>query len=193
VAAQVPDARCILAASTEGAYRDGDFRVVFAGQGLTWLGDPLQPSAPAWLAQLEHAGIPHQWAPDILSRLWRKLALNCAINPLTVLHNCRNGELAQHPQEVAALCQELAELLGHCGQAHAAQDLQSEVMRVIQATAHNLSSMQQDVAAGRRSEIRYLLGHACASARQHGCPTPLLDALHQRLQAHLAERGLPSH
>src|SRR5690606_3749649 len=118
----------------------------------------------------------------IASRLWRKWALNCAINPLTVLHNCRNGGLAHYPQELAALCQELTELLTRCGQADAALDLQNEVVRVIQATASNLSSMQQDVAAGRRSEIRYLLGHARTSALASGCPTPLLDALHLRLQ-----------
>ena len=52
---------------------------------------------------------------DILSRLWRKLALNCAINPLTVLHDCRNGGLSEHHCEVATLCAELAELRGARG------------------------------------------------------------------------------
>lgn len=55
----------------------------------------MQP--PAWLADLRQAGIAHDWSLDILSRLWRKLALNCAINPLTVLHDCRNGETARAP------------------------------------------------------------------------------------------------
>ncbi len=39
VANRVPQARCISASSTEGAFRDGDWRVVFAGHGYTWLGD----------------------------------------------------------------------------------------------------------------------------------------------------------
>ena len=137
VAAQWPSARCIFASSTEGAFRDGDWRVVFAGHGYTWLGDASHPTPPLWLDDLQAAGIPHEWATDILTRLWRKLALNCAINPLTVLYHCRNGGLSAHHCEVATLCAELAELLERCGQPAAAQDLHSEVERVIQATAAN--------------------------------------------------------
>lgn len=193
VAALMPGARCILASSTEGAFRERDFRVVFAGAGFTWLGDPLDPGAPAWLTDLSQAGIAHCWSTDIHSRLWRKLALNCAINPLTVLHDCRNGELLQHPCEVAELCAELAELLHCCGQPAAAENLHADVLRVIQATAANLSSMQQDVARGQRTEIHYLLGYACAAAERHRCVTPQLHNLHRRLRAHLHARGLPSH
>ena len=192
VAAQVPQARCIFASSTEGAFRDGDWRVVFAGHGYTWLGDAGHPVAPIWLEDLSAAGIPHEWSTDILTRLWRKLALNCAINPLTVLHECRNGGLQQHHCEVATLCAELTELLERCGQPAAAENLREEVERVIQATAANFSSMYQDVANQRRTEISYLLGHACKVASRHQLNLPHLDQLQQRLIAHLHSLGLPS-
>ncbi len=191
VAVQVPQARCIAASSTEGAFRQQDWRVVFAGHGHTWLGDAADPSPPAWLGELQRAGIPHQWTPDIVSRLWRKLALNCAINPLTVLHDCRNGGLQSHPCEVATLCAELVGLLERCGQSAAAADLHSEVLRVIQATAANYSSMHQDVAQGRRTEISYLLGYACAAAQRHEYAAAHLQQLQIRLIEHLRARGLP--
>lgn len=193
VANLLPHARCILASSTEGAFRQKDFQVVFAGHGHTWLGDPLNLEVPAWLDELKTAGIVHDWSLDILGRLWRKLALNCAINPLTVLYDCRNGGLREHPAEVASLCSELAELLQSCGQSLAAEDLLGEVQRVIQATAANYSSMYQDVSQGRRTEIAYLLGYACAAAQRHRLVLPHLQALHKRLLAHLDARGLPSH
>ena len=192
VAARVPLARCILASSTEGAFREDDFRVVFAGHGHTWLGDPLDLSLPPWLNELERSGIVHDWSLDILSRLWRKLALNCAINPLTVLYDCRNGGLSEHPAEITTLCAELGELLETCGQPAAATDLHNEVLRVIQATAANYSSMHQDVRQGRRTEIAYLLGHACAAAQRHNLAVPHLRALHTRLIKHLNAYGLPS-
>ena len=192
VAAQVPQARCISASSTEGAFRDGDWRVVFAGHGYTWLGDVGHPVAPIWLDDLSAAGIPHEWSTDILTRLWRKLALNCAINPLTVLHDCRNGGLQQHHCEVATLCAELTELLERCGQPAAAEHLQQEVERVIQATAANYSSMYQDVAHQHRTEISYLLGHVCKVAARHQLNLPHLFQLQQRLIAHLHSLGLPS-
>ncbi len=192
VVARLPRARCILASSTEGAFRDGDFRVVFAGQGHTWLGVPGQTQPPAWLDELRSAGIPHDWTADILGKLWRKLALNCAINPLTVLHDCRNGELRQHADELSELCSELAALLRSSGHACPTHELHAEVQRVIEATAANYSSMHQDVAAGRRSEIAYLLGYACHAAQRQQQAVPHLQALHQRLRAHLEARGLPS-
>ena len=191
VAAQLPQARCIFASSTEGAFRDGDWRVVFAGHGYTWLGDASHPTPPVWLDDLHAAGIPHDWSTDILTRLWRKLGLNCAINPLTVLYQCRNGELQAHQCEVATLCAELVELLECCGQPTAALDLQHEVERVIQATAANYSSMYQDVAAGRRTEISYLLGYACQAAARHQLNLPHLQQLHVRLVEQLLARGLP--
>jgi 2-dehydropantoate 2-reductase len=190
VAAQAPEARCILLSSTEGAYRDGAFRVVFAGYGQNWLGDPLDPTPPRWLDELHQAGIPHAWSSDIHSRLWRKLALNCAINPLTVLYNCRNGELLEHADEVGELCSELVTLLHLCGQPEAARDLQDEAFSVIRATADNFSSMQQDVSRRQRTEIHYLLDHACAEARRLQLAAPRLQQLQLRLKARLAELGL---
>ena len=192
VAAQFAQARCVCASSTEGAFRDGDWRVVFAGHGYTWLGDAGHPVAPIWLDDLTAAGIPHEWSTDILTRLWRKLALNCAINPLTVLHDCRNGGLQDHHCEVATLCGELTELLQRCGQPAAAEHLQQEVERVIHATAANYSSMYQDVSNRRRTEISYLLGHACKVASRHQLNLPHLNQLQQRLINHLHSLGLPS-
>ncbi|OLS59376.1 putative 2-dehydropantoate 2-reductase [Pseudomonas putida] len=192
VAARVPQARCIFASSTEGAFRERDWQVNFAGHGFNWLGDPANPLAPTWLDDLTDAGIPHEWTPDILTRLWRKLALNCAINPLTVLYDCRNGGLAGHHCEVATLCAELAGLLQRCGQPQAAENLETEVQRVIEATAANYSSMYQDVRNGRRTEIHYLLGHVCRSAMRHGQPLPHLERLYRRLVEHLDSHGLPS-
>ncbi|ORC60349.1 2-dehydropantoate 2-reductase [Pseudomonas floridensis] len=190
VAAQVPHARCVFASSTEGAFRKADWQVVFAGHGFPWLGSVTDPAPPSLLEDVRASAIPHEWTPDILTRLWRKLALNCAINPLTVLYDCRNGGLLDHHCEVATLCAELADLLRCCGQPAAAEDLHSEVLRVIKATAANYSSMYQDVAHRRRTEISYLLGYACAAAARHRCPAPHLLQLQTRLATLLASKGL---
>lgn len=192
IAERWPQSRCIFVSSTEGAYREADWRVVFAGRGENWLGDPGDGAPPVWLAELAAAGIPATWTAAIMGKLWRKLALNCAINPLTVLHNCRNGELLERREEVGALCEELASLLAVCGQANAAQGLEAQVLQVIEATSGNYSSMYQDVAAGRRTELSYLLGYACRAAAQESLSVPRLADLQRRLQALLARRRLPT-
>jgi 2-dehydropantoate 2-reductase len=190
VAAALPHARCIFASSTEGAFRPQDWQVVFAGRGHNWLGDQTEQPPPRWLSELSDSGIAHEWSGNILARLWRKLALNCAINPLTVLHDCKNGGLLDYAEEVSGLCDELGGLLQACGQSEAAQGLHDEVQRVILATAANYSSMYQDVAHGRRTEIRYLLGHACAEGQRLGHPLPRLNQLQARLIERLGQRGV---
>lgn len=191
VAARWPSCRSIFISSTEGAYRAKDFEVVHAGNGQNWLGDPLDQTPPPWLTELAAAGIPCDWTTNIEARLWRKLALNCAINPLTVLHDCRNGELLAHREQLHLLCDELSRILMACNQAEAADELEAEVLRVITATASNYSSMHQDVRNGRRTEISFLLGHACRTAQQHGLEVSELNTQLERLQAFLVTHGLP--
>jgi len=191
VAERWPNTRCIFVSSTEGAYRQDGFHATFAGVGQNWLGDPSDSTPPPWLADLDNASIPHHWTADIMGRLWHKLALNCAINPLSVLHDCRNGDLLAHPQALDGLCGELAALLVASGYPELAVGLADDVRRVIQATAANYSSMHQDVRAGRRTEITYLLGHACRTGINLGLELPQLNELHQRLQTLLDRRGLP--
>lgn len=191
IAERWPDSRCIFISSTEGAYRQDGFGIVHAGHGQNWLGDPMNHSEPTWLAELEMAAIPHAWTGGIMSKLWRKLALNCAINPLTVLHDCRNGELLAHRDQLSPICDELSRLLRGCDQPDAALGLEDEVLSVIEATAQNYSSMHQDVRNGRRTEVSFLLGQACRMAQQRGVASPRLSALLEQLQAFLEHRGLP--
>lgn len=192
VANALPHAQVYVASTTEGAYQREDGVTVFAGQGFTWVGSLTGGMAPCWLADLAQAAIPHEWTEGILARLWRKLAINCAINPLTVLLQCPNGELLNHIDRINLVCAELGSLLVSAGQVTAAQGLTADVNAVINATAANYSSMYQDVAIGRRTEVSYLLGYACAQAQQLSLAVPVLTELHQALLAALERKGLPT-
>ncbi|WP_404440255.1 putative 2-dehydropantoate 2-reductase [Stutzerimonas chloritidismutans] len=191
IAARWPESRCVFVSSTEGAFRQAGFDIVHAGQGHNWLGEAGQSGPPSWLTELEAANIPYSWTHAVMTKLWRKLAINCAINPLTVLHDCRNGDLLAYREQVHRLCDELSELLVACNQGGAADGLEAEVLRIIEATANNYSSMHQDVKSGRRTEISYLLGQACQAAHEQGLEVPELSGLLQQIQAFLRGRGLP--
>lgn len=193
VQALLPKVRCIAASSTEAAYLAAPFHSVFAGQGETWLGDLQTPTLPAPTALLNScvaAGIPCNWSNQISTKLWRKLAINCAINPLTVIHNCLNGALKNHPEHINVLCDELQLLLRSAGQASAAEALHDVVWSVIAKTAANSSSMRQDVLHQRRTEISYMTAFACQQSQALGCYTPALDALHAQLKSVLQQQGL---
>ena len=192
VSERFPTQRVLYASTTDGAWKRAANQVVWAGIGQTLVGDPRQGPAPDWLSELTTAGIDWRWAQDILPVLWLKLAINCAINPITALHNCPNGEVPERAGPLfAPLLAELHALLTSQGVTVSLAELTQRVQSVIQATAANSSSMRQDVHAGRRTEIDFILGHACRTARLAGLITPMLDALHQRLQSHLINLGLP--
>ena len=187
-----PQLNVIYVSSTEGAFMRAPFSAVWAGQGMNWLGAPHGISAPHWLSELQQAQIPCSWSERIEDKLWLKLAINCAINPLTVLLNSCNGDLKKHAARVNPLCDELQQLLRHVAP-DITSNLHALVWGVIETTSNNRSSMWQDVHYQRRTEIQFLSEFAVKQAEKVGLPVPQLDSTHQQLQQFLRDRGLPSY
>ena len=171
--------------TTEGAYSVAPRHICHAGTGQTRIGRAGQKEPAPWFGQWSRAIENCTWDAAIDQALWLKLAINCAINPLTALHDCRNGELAHREplaSEVAALCDEIARISRAAGFEDTAATLEQAVSAVIAGTADNHSSMLQDVRAGRRTEIDYITGYLLATARRHGIAAPhntsLLESIH---------------
>jgi 2-dehydropantoate 2-reductase len=191
---ELPEPDFYFGTTTQGAYRIAAHHIRHAGQGLTRVGaatntctetacpGTLQP--PAWFGQWSKAVQPSIWDADIEQALWLKLAINCAINPLTAVHRCPNGELAQRPElaaEVARLCDEIQRISVVAGFAEITRDLHNTVAGVIANTADNRSSMLQDVLAGRRTEIDYITGQLLRIASAHAIEAPANAALLRRI------------
>lgn len=183
VAALLPAARVFCALTTEGAFREAPFAVRHAGRGETVLGawsTADESGADDLAAELSRGFLQVQPIANIHAALWRKLAVNCAINPLTALHGCANGELLDRPAlraEFDAVCAELAAILTALGHADIASSIAQDAARVARATAGNRSSMRQDLEAGRETEIAFISGFLCERAREAHVPCPLNAAL----------------
>ncbi|KAF1852811.1 hypothetical protein Lal_00008973 [Lupinus albus] len=163
----------LMATTTHAARRDGNI-IVHVASGVTHIGPArTQDGDYSYLADVLQKVLPDvAWHNHIRPQLWRKLAVNCVINPLTALWNCPNGELKNHPQEVAALCAEVAAVVEREGLHTSADDLRCYVEQVIESTAENISSMLQDVRALRHTEIDYITGYLLKRARAHGIAVP---------------------
>ncbi len=169
-----------LGTTTEGAYRRNPLSIVHAGRGHTIIGHPEGAAPPVWIADWIAALGSCAWEPEIEVALWQKLAVNCAINPLTAVHRCRNGELTNNTRlaiEAGALCSEIASVCTAAGFVDLAAHLHQRVQSVARATAQNRSSMLQDILAGRRTEISYITGYLLQTAERLGVAAPLNRAL----------------
>jgi 2-dehydropantoate 2-reductase len=109
------------------------------------------------------------------SALWQKLLINCAINPLTALANVKNGELAQasYRPTLQAICEEVCLTAQACGIFIDANSALEQVLNVIENTAENYSSMHQDIAHKRPTEIDAINGYVVKQAQKKGIDVPV--------------------
>lgn len=172
--------------TSHGAFKPDHSTVVHSGLGQSVLG-ALNQAALAQQQSVEQAMQaalgPLVVMADIWPALWQKLAVNAVINPLTALHQCKNGELSnsRYTAAIELLIEEFVLVAKASGQDFSIEAIQSRVTQVIRQTADNYSSMQQDFAKGRRSELDYITGFLLKQAEQHQLQLPAHQAIYQLL------------
>ena len=105
--------------------------------------------------------------------IWRKLTLNCVVNPLTAIFRVPNNEVAAEPlrevrRRIVDECIEVAREEGIALNPSLAEDVTRAVARY-----SNLSSMCQDMIKGKSTEIDFLNGRVAELGREHGIATPM--------------------
>lgn len=181
----------LCATTTEGAYLTGDDSVVHAGRGHTYIGDlnnQHSELAETLAKTLTQAGLAATAVDDIRQRLWQKLAVNAAINPLVALYGVRNGELRSdgYASRVVAVVKEVASIMFAEGiqppnNGQGEEAWLTLVWQVVESTANNKASMLQDVEAKRPTERGAILGPLIESAERHGLGCQLLRGLDDEL------------
>ncbi len=157
-------------------------KVRLAGYTETVLGS-VEPEVmkrlPVAREALEKAGLRSRIAGDIRAAQWEKLFANIAINPITAITGLSNGMLLEVPELKALVRQTVAEAasVSRALGIKTSVDPYENTLKVIRDTYGNRSSMLQDVARGKRTEIDALNGKVCELGRRAGIPTPSNDAL----------------
>ncbi|MGB3727028.1 MAG: 2-dehydropantoate 2-reductase [Glaciecola sp.] len=136
-----------------------------------------------WLSAFATAHPNANVADDIRLALYRKLAINAVINPLTALLNIKNGELTQYPEQLTQAKTEVFAVYEALQIALHTTELEQTIDKVIESTSDNYSSMQQDVFYQRETEIEGVLGYLVVRAQQHHIHIPFLTSLYQKLVA----------
>jgi 2-dehydropantoate 2-reductase len=134
----------------------------------------LQPVAE----RLSSAGLDVTAEEDIAPVKWQKFVFNCGLNPLTALLQRPLGAVLAQPSGQRLYTQLVGEAIA-VGRAHGAP-LGPGAGDRAEATGRRmniLSSMAEDLAAGRRLEIGAFTGHVCALGRRHAVPTPVSEVV----------------
>ncbi len=168
------------AVASLGAELLGPGRVVFTGGGLS-----LEPSPVAGplLELFAKAGIEAAASPDFERALWKKLAVNCVANPLTALLGVRNCEVVTPELEAVrwGAVAEVAALAARHGHP-LPDDLPARIDASLKMST-NRSSMLQDLARGRPTEIEFLNGYVARRAAELGLEAPINATLAALLRA----------
>lgn len=137
------------------------------------------PAVEALVDLVRRAGIPVEGTPTVRTEIWGKTMYNCALNPLGALTNVPYGRLAE-PHAWAIIGAIVAEVYAVAraeGVALAWPDPASYLAFLASTqlpnTAGHHSSMLQDLARGRPTEIDFLNGAIAAIGARHGVPAPV--------------------
>ncbi|MCK6262548.1 2-dehydropantoate 2-reductase [Vibrio sp. ZSDE26] len=176
----------LLATTTHGALKTSSSKVSHTGKGATQIGPyNAQGARCEFITEVLNHSLPSvQWNSDIEKALWQKLAINCAINPLTAIEQCNNGQLAEsrYQASLAAVIQEVTSVIQAEEITLSYDELHKTVAVVIEATKTNYSSMRQDIFYQRKSEIDFITGYLLKTAKRHHINTPENDKLYQAIK-----------
>ena len=135
-------------------------------------------------------GLHGQVTTRIKDEMWQKLVVNCVINPINAITRTEVGAIADErlrplKQLIVDECRAVAARDG----VDLAADFVDQIDRVY-APSKNLSSMQQDLLKGRRTEIDFLNGAVVALGAQYGVECPVNQALTMIIKA-MERAGAP--
>ncbi len=188
----------LTAVSYQAATRLSEGRVRHVASLVTYVGydaGPPDATARAVADLLTRAGLPAEAEADVRHRVWEKLIVNVAINPVAGLAGEPNGAVASRPTLralAAALVEEAVAVATAEGARLPEGDPLARVLATARRTAANRCSMLQDLEAGRATEIDYLNGAVVGRAEAHGLAAPThraMAALVRQVSAAAREGG----
>ncbi|WP_413699052.1 ketopantoate reductase family protein [Psychromonas sp. KJ10-10] len=197
VANLFPDNPIICATTSNACLVKSPFNIQQTGLGITYLGAFNEPakSCDHLLKDLDNALGNCHWNENVEQTLWLKLLINIAINPLTAIHQIKNGELAEDSfqAQINTMLDEALPVLQAIGllsedastenNVFERSNLLNTVNGVIHATSENFSSMNRDIYHQRLTENEFINGYLLKKASQHNIETPLIKKLYQQIVA----------
>jgi len=181
----VPRSRIIVGTSTCPSDLLGPGRVRSLGIGHTkiFTADERASSGLERVCEaLQQAGLQCEMAPNIFAMIWEKLAFNAAVNSLTAATGLSMGGLgatAEGRELACAIAREVVAVANRKG----IEARESVVFDTLTATMRDhgdhLTSMLQDLRAGRKTEVDAINGAVVREAQALGMSAPTTNTVYQ--------------
>jgi 2-dehydropantoate 2-reductase len=184
----VGSARVLAGTTSEAATLVEVGHTHHTGTGITRIGAWTSCDPEPVIAALTNAGFRCESTDSPGQAIWEKAAVNAGINPLTALLGVPNGRLldiVEARQLMRDLVVEAAKVASTEGYRFE-KSLVEIAEEICEATAENISSMLQDVRAGKHTEIEAISGEILRRAQLASLPTPRTRVVYQLM------RGLES-
>jgi len=143
--------------------------------------------ARACLQACGRAGIQAEISSNMLRAMWEKYVMIAAQAGMTALTRCPAGVVRALPETRAMYRLILGEMaaLGNAAGAGLSAEVPDRCMAMLDSLGPAFtSSLQHDLAEGKRLELEALHGHAVRLGARHGIPTPMLFAVYAALKPH---------
>jgi 2-dehydropantoate 2-reductase len=183
IAEVVGEERVLAGMTNHASTLKGIAQIEHNGRGETVIGH-LGGKIPAAVRQIREvfnkAQVETKVSRNIKGVLWSKLIVNAGINALSAILRVRNGALRENAEAASILRAAVGEAVKVARRKRIKliyDDPLAKVEAVCQKTSENVSSMLQDVLAGRRTEIDYINGVIVKQGRLSGVPTPVNQTL----------------
>lgn len=144
------------------------------GIGKTKIGEydgTISPRLDRINSLLNKCAIETEPVQDIVSRMWCKVIVHAAINPVSAVVRQRNGHLIEGVESISLLkrlVDEGEEVAEACGIVLGATDLYGMLIATCRRTFNHLSPMLQDIINQRKTEVDALNGILYRYGRRNG-------------------------
>lgn len=171
------DNHVIIGTTQHNAARLGRASVRHGGSGITVIGtsgsalEGLTPIAEAFSS----CGFETKVDGDVQRLIWSKLFTNVSASVLTALFQMPLGYIAENAyawELCSKLVRETAEVAAASGFSFDVEEKLAEVRHVCEASPEGITSIQADIAAGRRTEVDTISGYVVDSAHEHNVYAP---------------------
>ena len=126
---------------------------------------------------LDKCGLKCSVSENIKQDIWKKLILNCVLNPVSAILKVENGKIADENLNPLKKL-----IVDECLKVAEKDDVRFDIdfVKIINDVvkdSRNLSSMYQDVLKGKKTEINYLNGAVVELGKKYGIKCPVNEAL----------------